>query len=1111
VSNPEQTASPGETTHGEADVDREVRFAVVMYGGVSLAIYINGVAQELLDMVRATATVPTEDSKGEEDKKWEPLIKDALPGAMGVYRKLGQYLGIDDKQERIDRFRRQSISNTDAIRTRLVVDIISGTSAGGINGVFLAKALARDQGMTGLKQLWLSEGDLGKLLNDKRSMKGVRGFDLKQPQESLLNSHRMYYKLLEALDRMDDLKNRRAESEDSPLVRELDLFITTTDLDGIPLPIGLFDKVVYERRYRNVFHFRYATDAATGTYRDDLKKEHDPFLAFAARCTSSFPFAFSPMRLCDITDIAKAYSADPPYADQSATTPEWDQFFSDYMRNGLFDLDLAARQKPATGQLPGTGTLEENLAAAKIDLRESFRKRSFGDGGYLDNKPFSYATSMLARRHADCAVDRKLLYVEPSPQHPELTRQQVDQPDFAENVRAAVLDLPRQETIREDIDRVYERNALLQRVGILAKEVDADIEVKKIMPLSHEEFAENGLNEMIERYGVAYGAYHRLKVAEITTLLSDLIARVAGHDPSSDATVAIRELVRAWRRAFYHPLMPAERKPAERKDPNGEDKKTENEFLLEFDVQYDLRRHAFLNRRINQLSKLDGDAQVLLKAATESDKWPAEVKIDNVVVDPQREEFQKELNRIKKREVAPSLKNARSAEQKLLNRNSDIGEKLYRAIGELRIGWPNLEEILNCDAGGAREAKAREILMEQDCGRDSALSELAKIIAAGFGARRTPHASRPATSAAGVLAARACIDHYRRNFVLYDLVTYPVQYGTGAGEASVVDVFRVSPEDAGMLMKEPADTSEDAKLAGRTLMSFGAFLDESWRRNDMLWGRLDGAERIISALLPNKDDEVLRNELIKEAHLGIITQEINEKNTDAVCRLLSNALAHRHTQEDHGKELIAFVDSLQDRFSPTQRESLDAAETLDRNQPPRRSLEYISRSTNITGNMISGLADKYRIGPARRFGARMAWIGTVLWNLVAVAVPESLPSLFFRHWLRLLYFFAFALIAVGIFVNNNVKFAGWQVLGIIVVIHLVVSGIESYIRGGRFFRLIKAAATFVVLTLIAFGVLALIERYGHLSLNWLSELAVAGTIALVGSFLLSRPHGESPR
>ena len=36
-------------------LEKETRFAVVMYGGVSLAIYINGVAQELYSMVRATA------------------------------------------------------------------------------------------------------------------------------------------------------------------------------------------------------------------------------------------------------------------------------------------------------------------------------------------------------------------------------------------------------------------------------------------------------------------------------------------------------------------------------------------------------------------------------------------------------------------------------------------------------------------------------------------------------------------------------------------------------------------------------------------------------------------------------------------------------------------------------------------------------------------------------------------------------------------------------------------------------------------------------------------------------------------------------------------------
>ncbi|MGE3835691.1 MAG: hypothetical protein AB7H43_13020, partial [Acidimicrobiia bacterium] len=34
---------------------QQVRLAVVLYGGVSLCIYMNGVTQELLHLVRATA------------------------------------------------------------------------------------------------------------------------------------------------------------------------------------------------------------------------------------------------------------------------------------------------------------------------------------------------------------------------------------------------------------------------------------------------------------------------------------------------------------------------------------------------------------------------------------------------------------------------------------------------------------------------------------------------------------------------------------------------------------------------------------------------------------------------------------------------------------------------------------------------------------------------------------------------------------------------------------------------------------------------------------------------------------------------------------------------
>src|SRR2546430_12785095 len=98
MTTPEETASAAKTSDGETDVEREVRFAVVMYGGVSLAIYINGVAQELLDMVLATAP-----------KKFEegaltllPARESELPGAIPVYRKLGQYLAVRDKKKRND-------------------------------------------------------------------------------------------------------------------------------------------------------------------------------------------------------------------------------------------------------------------------------------------------------------------------------------------------------------------------------------------------------------------------------------------------------------------------------------------------------------------------------------------------------------------------------------------------------------------------------------------------------------------------------------------------------------------------------------------------------------------------------------------------------------------------------------------------------------------------------------------------------------------------------------------------------------------------------------------------------------------------------------------------
>src|SRR5207237_5215295 len=171
-----------------------------------------------------------------------------------------------------------------ASRTKFSIYVISGTSDGGINGVFLAKALSQNQTMDGLKQLWLTEDDLDKLLNDRRSLNGLPGFKLKMPQDSLLNSQRMYRKLLEALAQMDPSGvSSSVYLQDnppalSPLVAELDLFTTTTDIARLPQPIALADRLVFERRYKNVFHFRYTAKDNHHDERNDFVARNDPFL-----------------------------------------------------------------------------------------------------------------------------------------------------------------------------------------------------------------------------------------------------------------------------------------------------------------------------------------------------------------------------------------------------------------------------------------------------------------------------------------------------------------------------------------------------------------------------------------------------------------------------------------------------------------------------------------------------------------------------------------------------------------------------------------------------------------------------------------------------------------
>lgn len=1019
---------------------QEVRLAVVMYGGVSLAIYINGIAQELYHLVRATAPSDPENPN-------KPFLIDAeLSGTERVYRTLGRMLTGHQAPLKV-------IQPTDPIRTRFVIDVLSGTSAGGINAIFLAKALANCQPMDGLKQLWVEEGDIALLLNDTYSVKNESLLSLESPPSSLLNSKRMYLKLLRAFDAMEtDPPPTR-----SPFVDELDLFVTTTDIDGVTVPLRLADDIVYERRHKNVFHFRYyATEhgdpsrtdfaqvAGTGGrfVRNDFVREFNPFLAFAARCTSSFPFAFEPMQLHDIDAFVRRI---PPYntSNLSSQSPLWERFIEDY------------RSVRSAASIP-------------------FPKRSFGDGGYLDNKPFSYAIDALMERQANLPVDRKLIYIEPAPQHPEDMPDRATRPDALENIGAAVLTLPRYETIREDLQRVLQRNELVERVLRITRGIEDDVNAVKALrsaPKKGLEWANQDLKEMIRQKGIGYGGYQRLKVGAVTDELAQLIARAAGLDENSDHLLGIRYLIRAWRSKHYRVYLDPSRPKTEQR--------TENRFLLDFDLGYRIRRVTFVQNRLDVLYGGGPAAESILKS----------IGVAFDLAEEDAAAFREELIAARRalNQAFSLLNAARRALFARLDKNP-----LAPFVVAVGIGPDDLEGILRVSET-ERLAQARALIERGEV--EQRLQDLAEALAA-YVRRVTSEAGglctdalKPAKNEKSKVrrTARECVWHYYQYYDDYDLITFPALYSTAAGELDTVEVVRISPEDACSLIDERSERRKPngrTKLAGTVMANFGAFLDTLWRKNDILWGRLDGAERLISALLPGHDVRTIRSQLIAQAHMAILEEDLQVQDRLEICGVLSDIIARSSpgTQTEASLRAIledAYGDSLDTKMQAVFRLLLSEEHLLEffrkgyrvnRKPDPATILKVASRATRIIGSILEGLSEKR--GMNSSLGAWIARVGQVLWSLVIVAVPGSLLNLVFRHWRKVLYTFEVLLIVFGtVLTISPMQQLGFALFGITVGVHLAVQFLSDFMRGKHaLVRVVVGVLVGVVVVLAALGV-----------------------------------------
>jgi len=199
----------------------ELRFALVMNGGVSLAVWMGGVTTEIARAVRGS----------------HPVYRDLL----------------------------------ELTQTRARVDVICGTSAGGINGAALALALQCGTDVAQLRDVWQEKAAFADLLrspseSDPPSLLDGNGYFLPTLQHAFKNLHG---------------KGRLSSS--SPI----DLTLTATLLNAKPkLMTDDLGASVEDAEHRARFNFN------GEHFKEESIVER---LAFAARATASFPLAFEPV------------------------------------------------------------------------------------------------------------------------------------------------------------------------------------------------------------------------------------------------------------------------------------------------------------------------------------------------------------------------------------------------------------------------------------------------------------------------------------------------------------------------------------------------------------------------------------------------------------------------------------------------------------------------------------------------------------------------------------------------------------------------------------------------------------------------------------------------
>ena len=429
----------GAATDAAAKPTTELRLALVCYGGVSLAVYMHGVTKELHKLICA-ARAFDKDPKNNPfpDGKTEAVYFETLRGINATGPKL-------------------SVS----------IDIIGGTSAGGINGIALSKALACNVDMEPLKDVWLNQGDIRQLLRGYSSVPLALQVGLTvgwQLITALGNSSPLKGEYMSKLlfTALKEMQERKRQSDAASLLPDtaagLELYVPTTDLFGFDVLVasGAGGASNRDHDFRQVMVFSRNEEADDKL--EQFGHQYTADLAFAGRASSSFPGAFAPVSPESFGDEVKRMLPDTPDADVRIHP------------KALFLRPYGSRD--IATQLDQQAAAEAAWAAAK-DVY-------FVDGGVLDNAPFDLVIDAIARRQAQTQVNRQLVYVEPDPGQ-ALYAPISDKPDRAKSKRRWLKDLLAVSGVRSshpiltDLTRLRDLNWRIAEVRTISEQQEKHV------------------------------------------------------------------------------------------------------------------------------------------------------------------------------------------------------------------------------------------------------------------------------------------------------------------------------------------------------------------------------------------------------------------------------------------------------------------------------------------------------------------------------------------------------------------------------------------------------------------------------------------------------------